>query len=117
MAFYEWMKLDGERIPYRIAMADGGPMAFAGLWDSNRALAIESFTIVTTAANYSVRALHDRMPVILRPADFARWLDPAAPAADLLTPAPDDAPRLFRVSPKMNPTKTDEPSCIKPLTT
>ena len=115
--FYEWVKLNGERTPYRIVMADGGPMTFAGLWEMNRALDIESFAIVTTSANYTLRPLHDRMPAIRCPAEFDRWLDPAAPAAELLMPAPDDALRLFRVSPKVNSTKTDEPSCIKPLTT
>jgi putative SOS response-associated peptidase YedK len=71
---------------------------------------------VTTSANYTLRPLHDRMPVILRPADFERWLDPADPAVELLTPAPDDMLRLFSVSPKVNSYKADDPSCIEPLT-
>lgn len=92
-------------------------MTFAGVWDSNSALNVESFAILTTAGNVDMQAVHDRMPVILRPADFARWLDPAQPAAELLAPAPAGTLRLFRATPKVNSYKVDEPSCIEPLTT
>lgn len=77
--FYEWVGPPKARLPYRIVMADGGP-----LWEVNRGLNIESFAILTTAGNADMQAVHDRMPVILRPADFDRWLDPAEPAGDLL---------------------------------
>ena len=39
---------------------------------------IESCTILTTTANELVRPIHDRMPVIVAPGDYARWLNPAA---------------------------------------
>jgi putative SOS response-associated peptidase YedK len=38
---------------------------------------IESCTIITTDANELVREIHDRMPVILDPGDYAPWLDPS----------------------------------------
>jgi putative SOS response-associated peptidase YedK len=90
-------------------------MTFAGLWESNSALGLESFTILTTAGNVDMQAVHDRMPVILRPGDFERWLDSAQPAADLLASAPAETLRLFRVYPRVNSYKIDEPSCIEPL--
>jgi putative SOS response-associated peptidase YedK len=113
--FYEWIGPPKARLPYRIVMADGSPMTFAGIWDGNNGLNVESFAILTTAGNVDMQAVHDRMPVILRAGDFDRWLDPAQPAADLLAPAPAETLRLFRVDPKVNSYKVDDPSCIEPL--
>ena len=47
---------------------------------------LESFTIVTCAANDAIAPLHDRMPVILDPPNYDRWLDASTDAADLMTP-------------------------------
>ena len=58
---------------------------------------------------------HDRMPVILRPEDFERWLDPSQPVDDLLAPPPAGTLQLFRVDAKVNSYKVDDPSCIEPL--
>lgn len=94
--FYEWAKRPDGKQPDYIHASDGTPLAFAGLWERwsrpDDGESIDSFTIVTTAANDRVRALHDRMPVILAPEGLARWLDPASePDAlgDLLGPCPD----------------------------
>jgi putative SOS response-associated peptidase YedK len=83
--FYEW-KLTGKRKqPYLLQLPDGRPFAFAGLWDrweqANRV--VESCTILTTSPNDAVRPLHERMPVILQPSDYARWLAPAATIEDV----------------------------------
>jgi putative SOS response-associated peptidase YedK len=81
--FYEWQQsisgAKGKKQPFWIHRPDGEPFAFAGLWekwrDPSAELAIESCTIVTTAANSSLSYLHDRMPVILAPGDYSLWLD------------------------------------------
>ena len=92
--FYEWRGAKGAKQPYRILSADGGMFAFAGLWerwDKGGGEPLESFTIITTEANGKLAPLHARMPVILDPADFERWLSPdlaANEALDLLRPAP-----------------------------
>ncbi len=85
--FYEWKAEGKKKIPYLIQMSDGRPFAFAGLWErwERGDPPVESCTIVTTEPNDVVRALHDRMPVILSPADYGRWLDPASPPVELLS--------------------------------
>ncbi len=95
--FYEWAKQPDGKQPYYIHGSDGSVLAFAGLWERwtrpEDEEMIDSFTIVTTAANGRVQPLHDRMPVILAPEAVARWLDPASnPGAlgDLLGPCPDE---------------------------
>lgn len=115
--FYEWVGPPKARLPYRIVMADGSPMTFAGIWETNRGLNVESFAILTTAGNADMQTVHDRMPVILRREHFERWLDPSQSADDLLAPLPAESLRLFRVDPKVNSYKADDASCIEPLVT
>ncbi|TBW34428.1 SOS response-associated peptidase [Siculibacillus lacustris] len=96
-AWWEWRRdPDGRRRPFRIAAADGGLLAFAGLvetWAGADGSEIDTAAILTTAANPALAVIHDRMPAILPPADFAAWLDTgnvdAAAAARLLRPAPE----------------------------
>src|SRR5262245_13539832 len=96
--FYEWKRVDGGKQPYRITMADGDPFAFAGLWESwgSKTEPVETFAIITTEPNALAATVHDRMPVILDPADFDRWL--AEPAAELLRPYPAVRMRAYPVS-------------------
>ena len=119
--FYEWRGAKGAKKPYRILNADGKMFAFAGLWErweKSGGKPLESFTIITTEANGKLAPLHARMPVILDPADFERWLSPdlaANEALDLLRPAPDSAVDFHAVSTHVNNARNDDPSCIEPL--
>ena len=84
--FYEWRVLDAKnKQPYAIAMSDGSMMVMAGLWDQwtdkKTGEKVRSCTIITTTPNEVIGALHDRMPVILAPADWPRWLG-EEPATD-----------------------------------
>ncbi len=83
-AFYEWKANGKRKQPYAIAMRDRGPFAFAGLWENWKDPSdqwLRTFTILTTKPNELVAPIHDRMPVVLAPADYDRWLgdepDPA----------------------------------------
>jgi len=95
--FYEWKKSDAKtKQPYAFKMSDGTPFAFAGLWDAWKDSAgqwLQSFSIITTEANEIMAPVHNRMPVILHPKDFARWLrrDEERPPVDLLRPFESEA--------------------------
>jgi putative SOS response-associated peptidase YedK len=105
-AFYEWKAMADGKQPYAIARRDGQPMVFAGLWEGWRAPEGEvwrSFAILTTAANAAMRALHERMPVILEPAGWAAWLgEEAGDALALMRPATEDVLHLWPVSRAVN---------------
>ena len=120
--FYEWRSMGNRKQPYCIAPADGEPVAFAGLWErwERDGQALESCTILVTQANAVIAPIHDRMPVILEPADEARWLDPALtdPAAlqALLVPCPPERLRLWPVSPALNHPRHEGPDLMAPVT-
>ncbi len=120
--FYEWQRLGGRKQPYFIALADGRPFGFAGLWErwaGDGGAPVESCTILTTAANGTVAPIHDRMPVILGREQHAAWLDPGvadtAGVLPLLRPLPDDAVRAFPVGLLVNNPANDLPACRDPL--
>jgi putative SOS response-associated peptidase YedK len=121
--FYEWQKLGRkEKQPYNIGMADDGLFAFAGLWErwaDSAGTPLNSFTILTTTANPLLAGIHDRMPVILKPEDYAVWLDPGmtnpAGVADLLRPFDARLMKKYPVSTRVGNADNDDPECIREI--
>jgi putative SOS response-associated peptidase YedK len=114
--FYEWMKHPFGKRPYYITSSDESLLAFAGLWDTWKkpdGERLTTFTIITTEPNELTRRLHDRMPVILDPNDYRRWLEADSPE-DLLKPCPVDMLQCFPVSVRVNAAKNDGPDLIAP---
>lgn len=120
--FFEWQKRGDRKQPYLIARQDGRPFAMAGLWEfwqGGDGSELTSCTILTTTANAVVQPLHERMPVLIDPQDFADWLDPATPADllhHLLRSAPAAGMHAFPVSAVVNNPANDTPACLQPLT-
>jgi putative SOS response-associated peptidase YedK len=121
--FYEWKRLDAKtKEPTFIHFPDERVFGFAGLWERWRDPAtdatLDTATILTTAANTFMKDIHDRMPVILKPEDYARWLDrdvAADAVVDLLRPYPDGELTSHPVSTRVNSPKNDDPACVEPL--
>jgi putative SOS response-associated peptidase YedK len=121
--FYEWKKTPGGKQPYAIARADRQLMALAGLWETWRSPAgeqVRSFAIITTTPNELCAELHNRMPVVLKPAGWPAWLgeEPAdAPQLKaLLAPYPSEEMVAWPVSPRVGNVKNNDPSLIEPIT-
>jgi putative SOS response-associated peptidase YedK len=119
--FYEWRQEGGVRQPSFVRARAGGPLAFAGLWESwtgPNGEEMETAAIVTTRANRTLAPLHDRMPVVVAPEAFDFWLDgrkvDAETAAALIAPAPEDLLEAYAVSPAVNRVANDSPELIEP---
>lgn len=120
--FYEWRRLERGKQPYFVRMRDERVFAFAGLWDRWEGPdeeAVETCTILTTPANAVLAPIHDRMPVILPPGEYDRWLDPSLKDPDalapLLVPFPPEGMLAYPVSPRVNAPSTDDEGCMAPL--
>ena len=121
--FYEW-KAFGEKkskSPYFIHMKDRKPFAMAGLWDTWEGpdgSSIKTCTIITTQPNDLMALIHDRMPVILHPRDYAKWLNPAPQTPEnlqpLIKPFPADDMSAYPVSTLVNKTTNDKPELVVP---
>jgi putative SOS response-associated peptidase YedK len=142
--FYEWQRTGGRKQPYFIRLRDDRPFAFAGLWEvwegktvpgtvfasgpcSRQSLSaktvpgtvlLETCTLITTGPNEVMEPIHDRMPVILSPDDYDRWLDPSIREPDklrpLLRPYPASAMLAVPVSGHVNNPKNEGAECIVP---
>lgn len=133
--FYEWRGQGAKKQAFRLRVRDAAVFAMAGISApaqqgrapkergptssarSSGDLAVETVAILTTAPNDLVAPIHDRMPVILRPEDWARWLDPSVEGPDALRPllVPFDPARMVAdpVSSWVNDVAHDDPRCLE----
>ena len=132
--FYEWKKIELEHTvkgkkkkvlekqPYCIRMKNEKTFFFAGIYSifkDAEGKEHASYAIITTEPNELMAVIHNRMPVILKPPDFKKWLDPKSDPKELkklLVPFPADKMKSFRVSKLVNSGKIDDPNCWKPIT-
>ena len=117
--YYEWKAQGSTKQPYFIRLADSAPFAFGGLlehWNGDAGVVV-TYTILTTAANELMATVHDRMPVIIRPADYSTWLDPTLtdPEAvrSLTLPYPSDEMDMYPVSTRVNKPSVDDATLIE----
>lgn len=105
--FYEWSGPEGRKQAYHIARGNGGPFAFAGIWEhwqGANGSEIETAAIVTTEALAPIAHLHHRMPMIVAPDLHEAWL-----ANDKV--AAEEALALVKANP--DPTLTFEPVTLE----
>ena len=130
--YYEWEKTGDPakpaKQPFYIYRRDGGVLAFAGLYelwrdknapDGDPRAWLWSATIITTQAEDEIGRIHDRMPMVIEPARWADWLDPAATSAEalhgLLAPAAVAHLTSHPVSTEVNSVRHNGPGLIEPL--
>lgn len=115
--YFEWQATASGKQPWYMSPADGSVFALAGIWEhwEHDGSVIETCALLTCAANSTLAAVHDRMPVVIERADYARWLDPQVqPAAveTLLAPAAEDRFVLRTVSRRVNSPLHDDAECV-----
>jgi putative SOS response-associated peptidase YedK len=76
---------------------------------------VRTFAIITTDANGLVAEIHDRMPLILAPADYTRWLSDEPDPGDLMRPFPVELMRMWPISTRVNKPENDGPSIVEPI--
>lgn len=98
--FYEWTGKKGSKTPFAIGLRNRRWFCFAGLWDRATidGSEIDTFTILTTEPNDLMAGLHTRMPVILDPSNYERWLVTSSSEVDeLFEPFESDAMHAWPV--------------------
>ena len=116
--FFEWRAIRGARAkqPYAIAMNDGSPFGLAGLWENWRNPTTceweRTFVVITTPSNDLAGQIHDRMPSILTPTAYDRWLGPEPNPHDLLITYPSEPMTMWPISTRVNAPENDDPSLL-----
>jgi putative SOS response-associated peptidase YedK len=117
--FFEWKRSERKSQPFFVRRDDGAPFALAGVWErwiSSDGEIVESCAILTQPSRPPVDVVHDRMPMVLEPAEWDRWLDPAlTDVAGIETMLEPRAPSLvaYPVSPHVNNPRNDDPACLE----
>jgi putative SOS response-associated peptidase YedK len=119
--FYEWKRSAKSKQPYCFEIEKGALFAFAGLWDRWADVdgkVLETCTILTTSANSNISGIHDRMPIIIPPEEYERWLaTPPAQARSVLNLLAPYAGymRHYPVSERVNQVLNDDVQCSEPI--
>jgi putative SOS response-associated peptidase YedK len=117
--FYEWRKTTSGKLPMHIGLPDARPFGLAGLyerWLSPEGEVLDTCTILTIAACASLHDVHERMPVIVPDADYARWLDCSNPdVGDLLASWSGEPLRAYPVSTRVNAVRNDDAALCEPI--
>jgi putative SOS response-associated peptidase YedK len=115
--YYEWQSHGTRKHPYKIALRNGALIAFGGLWEKwtpESGEPVETFTIITTAASKLVSEVHDRMPLIIAPADYQLWLTASpATAKKLLLPYASGL-TITPISERVNSIQNDDVELLLP---
>jgi putative SOS response-associated peptidase YedK len=116
--------MDGEKggkQPYAIAMKDRSPFGIAGIWENWKNPStqewVRTFAVLTTNANELVNRIHDRMPVILKPADYDRWLGLEPDPRELMAPFPAEPMTMWSISMRVNSPKNDDQELLNEVQT
>jgi putative SOS response-associated peptidase YedK len=89
--YFEWTtnpeNPKGRKLMWRFTLPDHETFALAGLWERAHTAdgPVESFTFLTSEPRAAQRPYHDRQPVVLRPEQWAEWMDPANDMAPTFT--------------------------------
>ncbi|MFN7056035.1 SOS response-associated peptidase [Hyphomonas sp.] len=113
--YYEWSVQGKDKIPFAFRLRNRRLFCLAGLWDAALidGSELQSFTILTTRPNDFTAGIHDRMPVILRPEDYDRWLDPeAGDPAPLFEPFPNEDMDAWPIRPAVNKVSNNYPELL-----
>jgi putative SOS response-associated peptidase YedK len=120
--FFEWKDIHGtgkDKQPYAIAMADDRPFCLAAIWrewrDPETGETVRSFGILTCEPNAMMAAIHDRMPVILHPADHERWLSEEEDPRDLLVPFPAELMKMWPIGSKVGNWRNNTADILDPV--
>lgn len=118
-SFFEWKAVKGAKAkqPYAIGLRSGQPFGVAAIWENWKRPGTEewvrSFAIVTCAANDLVGAIHDRMPVVIPPESYDRWLGTLdEQPLDLLAPFPSGLMKVWPIGTRVNTPINDDAALL-----
>jgi putative SOS response-associated peptidase YedK len=116
--FFEWKAIRGagRKQPYAIAMKDGSPFGLAGLWENwknpNTGEWERTFAILTVSSNELIGQIHNRMPAILEPRSYDRWLSTEPDPHDLLITYSSEPMTMWPISTRVNKPENDDRSIL-----
>ena len=117
--WYEWKAVGTVKQPYFIsADDDGNPLMFGALWERWRdpqGADLHSCTVITVPALPELKAVHERMPLVLDPAQWPAWIDPRLPQVPGLLESATLPYAVTAVARTVNNVRNEGPELVRPL--
>jgi putative SOS response-associated peptidase YedK len=120
--FFEWRPAQGAnpKQPFAVGMKSGEPFAIAAIWENwQHPMSgewIRTFAVLTTTANELMAEIHDRMPVIIPPESYDRWLGTLDPdPRGLLASYPAALMVAWPISTRINKVLNDSADILEPV--
>jgi putative SOS response-associated peptidase YedK len=120
--FFEWRAIKGAKAkqPYAIGMKSGAPFALAAIWENWQRPGtdewLRTFAVITCPSNDLVSAIHDRMPVIIPPDAYDRWLANIEPdPRDLLVAYPNEPMTMWPISTRVDKPENDDAAILESI--
>ena len=114
--FFEWKAIGGTKQPYAIGMKDGSPFGIAGIWENwlrpDTQEWVRTFAVITVPANELVERIHDRMPAILKPENYDRWLGIEPDPRELMISFPAELMTMWPISTRVNKPANDDAALL-----
>ncbi|KKZ89365.1 SOS response-associated peptidase [Rhizobium phaseoli] len=114
--FFEWQDGIYKKQPYAVAMKDRLMFALAGIWEEWRhpaGIDIRSFAVVTCRSNEMISAVHNRMPVVLRPEDYERWLSPDPDPRGMMKPFDAKSMTMWPIARRVSTARKIGPEALR----
>ena len=117
--FFEWKAIKGQKRETALRNRHEGRLTVWSWRDMGKLERpgtgewVRTFAIITTDANSLVAEIHDRMPLILGPHDYGRWLSEEPDPRDLMRPFPAEPMRMWPISTRVNKPENDDPSIVE----
>ena len=116
--FFEWQTTEAGKRPYHIHRPNNALFAFAGVWEywEHDQETVYSCAIITTVANDKIAPIHDRMPLIIMPDDYNRWLDKKTTTvemADFLAANTYQSIQITPISTRVNNPMHNDEGCLR----
>jgi putative SOS response-associated peptidase YedK len=117
LGWYEWQGAKPPKQPWLFHRDGFTLFAFAGIWTAGIEDKPATYAVLTTEAAPAIASIHRRMPVVLDPADYLRWLaadcDQQEAVSILGNNRTDVA--VYKVSSYVNKPANNDAECIRPI--
>jgi putative SOS response-associated peptidase YedK len=107
--YYEWKRVEKEKVPYFFQREDNDLMFFAGIFQDNK------FCIITREASNEIKEIHSRVPLIINKSQINNYLNIKKNGMEILNAIKAPKIKFHEITKDVNNPINNDPSLINPI--
>ncbi|MFZ9715212.1 MAG: SOS response-associated peptidase [Pelagibacteraceae bacterium] len=107
--YYEWKRVEKEKVPYFFQREDNDLMFFAGIFQDNK------FCIITREASNEIKEIHSREPLIINKSQINNYLNIKKNGMEILNAIKAPKIKFHEITKDVNNPINNDPSLINPI--